>query len=100
MQNLYVVYLIYLYKKIACICSLFNLPLQENSMQNLSQIIFSKILNFKDILYKSLESIDDEQVSFYIDIFTSLIGNNLDELINENRLDFFQSIFLIMFLIF
>ena len=74
------------------ICSLFNLPLQENSMQNLSQIIFSKILNFKDILYKSLESIDDEQVSFYIDIFTSLIGNNLDELINENRLDFFQII--------
>ena len=74
------------------ICSLFNLPLQENNMQNLSQIIFSKILNFKDILYKSIESIDDEEVSFYIDIFTSLIGNNLEELINENRFDFFQII--------
>ena len=74
------------------ICSLFDLPLQENNMQNLSQVIFSKILVFKDILYKSFESIDDEQASFYIDIFSSMIGNNLEEFIDENRLDFFQVI--------
>ena len=74
------------------ICSLFNLPLQENNMQNLSQIIFSKILGFKDILYKSFDSIDDEQASFYIDIFSSMIGNNFEELIVENRFDFFQII--------
>ena len=73
-----------------CICNLFNFPLQENNMQNLSKIIFSKIATFKDILYKTFDSIDDEQASFYIDIFISMVGNNLEELIKENRSDYFQ----------
>ena len=59
-------------------------------MRNLAETIFSKIFKFKDILYKSMESIDDEQVSFYIDVFTSMIGNNIDELIEQKRFDFFQ----------
>ena len=75
-----------------CICSLLNLPLQENNMRNLAQIIFSKILQFKEILNKSFESIDDEQASFYIEVFTSMVGNNLDELLKENRIDFLEII--------
>ena len=75
-----------------CICSLLNLPLQENNMSNLAQIIFSKILQFKDILNKSIESIDDEQASFYIEVFTSMVGNNIEQLLNENRIDFFDII--------
>ena len=76
-----------------CICSLLNLPLQENNMSNLAQIIFSKILQFKDILNKSIESIDDEQASFYIEVFTSMVGNNIEQLLNENRIDFFDIIY-------
>ena len=75
-----------------CICSLLNLPLQENNMRNLAQIIFSKILQFKEILNKSFESIDDEQASFYIEVFTSMVGNNLEELLQENRIDFLEII--------
>ena len=72
------------------ICNLLSFPLQEDNMRNLAETIFSKIFKFKDILYKSMESIDDEQVSFYIDVFTSMIGNNIDELIEQKRFDFFQ----------
>ena len=77
-------------KHAECICNLFNLPLQENNMENLSKIIFSEIMKFKDILYKSFNSIDDEQASFYIDIFTSMVGNNLEEIIKKNMSDYFQ----------
>ena len=75
-----------------CICSLLNLPLQEDNMRNLAQVIFSKILQFKEILNKSFESIDDEQASFYIEVFTSMVGNNLDQLLQENRIDFLEII--------
>jgi hypothetical protein len=75
-----------------CICSLLYLPLQKEKMQNLAKIIFSKIFEFKDIFYKSIESLDDEQSSFYIDIFTLMVEQNMDEILKENRLDFFQII--------
>ena len=75
-----------------CICSLLYLPLQKEKMQNLAKIIFSKIFQFKDIFYKSIESLDDEQSSFYIDIFTLMVEQNMDEILKENRLDFFQII--------
>ena len=76
-----------------CICSLLYLPLQKEKMQNLAKIIFSKIFEFKDIFYKSIESLDDEQSSFYIDIFTLMVEQNMNEILKENRLDFFQIIF-------
>ena len=77
-------------KHAECICSLLNLPLQENNMRNLAQIIFSKIFQFKEILNKSFESIDDEQASFYIEVFISMVGNNLEQLLQENRIDFLE----------
>ena len=75
-----------------CICSLLYLPLQQEKMQNLAKIIFSKILLFKDIFYKSIGTLDNEQTSFYIDIFTLMVENNMEEILKENRLDFFQII--------
>ena len=75
-----------------CICNLLYFPLYKEKMRPLAQIIFSKILQFKDIFYKTFESLDDEQASFYIDVFTSMIENNFDEIINEKRYDFFQII--------
>ena len=79
-------------KHCECICSLLNLPLQENNMRPLAQIIFSKIAGYKDIFYKTIETLDNEQSSFYIDVFTSMVANNFEELLQENRLDFFQII--------
>ena len=75
-----------------CICGLLSLPLQEKSMRNLAQIIFSKIINFKDIFYKTIKTLDAEQASFYIDIFTLMVEKNTKEILKENRLDFFQII--------
>ena len=75
-----------------CICNLLNFPLNEGKMRPLAQIIFSKILQFKDIFYKTFESLDEEQVSFYIDVFTSMVENNFDEILNEKRYDLFQII--------
>ena len=75
-----------------CICNLLYFPLHFDSMKPLAQIIFSKILQFKDILHKTIESLDDEQTSFYIDVFTSMIKNNYAEILKEKRYDFFQII--------
>ena len=75
-----------------CISSLLSLPLNEERMRNLAQNIFSEIFKFKEVLNKSMESIDDEQASFYIEVFISLAGNNIEELIKENRIDLFKII--------
>ena len=75
-----------------CICSLLNLPLYKENMRDLAKIVFAKILQFKDIFYKSIESLDNEQTSFYIDVFTLMVENNFPEILKENRLDFFQII--------
>ena len=75
-----------------CISSLLSLPLDDEKMRNLAQNIFSEIFKFKEALNKSMESIDDEQASFYIDVFISLAGNNIEELIKENRIDLFKII--------
>ena len=75
-----------------CICSLLYLPLHQEKMQNLAKIIFSKILLFKDIFYKSIGTLDSEQSSFYIDIFTLMVENNMEEILKEKRFDFFQII--------
>ena len=74
------------------ICGLLNLPLNKENMRNLAQIIFSKILKFKDIFYKSIESLDEEQSSFYIDVFSLMIENNFEEIFKEKRFDLFQII--------
>ena len=75
-----------------CICSLLYLPLQEENMKTLAQYIFSKILQFKDIFYKSINSLDDEQASFYVDVFTIMAKNNIEEILNEKRIDLIQII--------
>ena len=75
-----------------CICNLLNLPLNEENMRTLAQFIFSKILQFKDIFYKTIESLDVEQTSFYIDVFTLMVKNNLEEIIKEKRFDLLQII--------
>lgn len=75
-----------------CICFLLQFPLHKDNMRTLAQYIFSKILNFKDIFYKSIETLDSEQSSFYIDVFTSMVDNNLEEILNEKRYDLIQII--------
>ena len=75
-----------------CIYYLLQFPLNNNNMKTLAQHIFSKILNFKDIFYKSIESLDADQSSFYVDIFTSMVQNNLKEILNEKRYDLIQLI--------
>ena len=75
-----------------CICYLLQFPLHKGNMRNIAQIIFSKVLNFKDIFYKSVESLDTEQCSFYVDVFTSMVENNLEEILNEKRYDLLQII--------
>ena len=47
--------------------------------------------NFKNVKNKPL-SLDNEQTSFYIDVFTLMVENNFPEILKENRLDFFQII--------
>ena len=56
-------------------------------MRNLVQIMFSKILNYKDIFYKSIDSLDTELSSFYVDVFTSMVENNLEQIFKEKRYD-------------
>ena len=75
-----------------CICYLLQLPLYEDKMRNLAQIMFSKILNFKVIFYKSMDSLDTEQSSFYVDVFTSMVENNLEQIFKEKRYDLIQMI--------
>ena len=75
-----------------CICFLLQFPLEKENMRTLAQYIFSKILNFKDIFYKSIKSLDNEQSSFYIDVFTSMVDNNLEEILKEKRYDLIQII--------
>ena len=75
-----------------CICYLLQLPLYEDKMRNLAQIMFSKILSFKDIFYKSMDYLDTEQSSFYVDVFTSMLENNLEQIFKEKRYDLIQII--------
>ena len=75
-----------------CICYLLQLPLHKNNMMDLAKFIFTKILILKDIFYKSLQSLDSEQSSFYVDVFTSMVQNNLENILNEKRYDLIQII--------
>ena len=79
-------------KQSECICYLLQFPLQNNNMINLAQFIFSKILNLKDIFYKSFDILDNDQINFYIDIFTNMVQNNLDKILEEQRYDLIQII--------
>ena len=73
-----------------CICFLLQFPLEKDFMRPLAQYIFSKILNFKDIFYKSIKTLDTEQSSFYIDVFTSMVENNIEQIVKEERYDLIQ----------
>ena len=75
-----------------CICYLLQFPLQKENMSQLAKYLFDKIYQFKDIFYKSIDNIDDKQASFYIDIFTLLIQNNLNQILKQKRFDLFQII--------
>ena len=81
-----------LQKQSECICALLEFPLYKDNMRNLSQFIFSKILLLKDIFYQSYNSLDNEQISFYIDVFTNMVQNNLKEILDEKRYDLIQII--------
>lgn len=72
-------------KQSDCICSLLTFPLQKDNMSNLTQYIFSKIISLKDIFYKSFNIIDNEQINFYIDVFTNFVGNNLNEILLNKK---------------
>ena len=61
-------------------------------MRNLSQYLFSKILSLKDIFYSSFNYIDNDQISFYIDVFTNLVQSNLNNIIEGKRYDLIQII--------
>ena len=75
-----------------CICNLLNFPLQNKNMSVLAQIVFGKISQFKEMFYKTIESLDNEQTSFYIEVFTSMAKQNLEEIFKEQRYDFIQII--------
>ena len=75
-----------------CICYLLQLPLHKDNMRELAKFIFSKILIFKDIFYKSIQVLDYEQSSFYVDVFTSMVQNNLEDILKEKRYDLIQII--------
>ena len=75
-----------------CICNLLYLPLQNKNMNILSQIVFGKIFQYKEMFYKTIESLDSEQTSFYIEIFTSMVKHNFEEILKEQRYDFIQII--------
>ena len=79
-------------KQSECICSLLQFPLQKDNMRNLTQYLFSKILSLKDFFYKSFNYIDNEQISFYIDVFTNMVQNNLNDILKGNRFDLIQII--------
>ena len=79
-------------KHCECICNLLNLPLHDEKMRPLAQFIFSKILQFKEIFYKTIESLDIEQTSFYIDVFTLMVENNMEDILKEKRFDLLQII--------
>ena len=79
-------------KQSECICSLLTFPLGKQNMNNLTQYIFSKILSLKDIFYKSFNLLDNEQISFYIDVFTNMVENNLNEILENKRYDLIQII--------
>ena len=73
-----------------CICYLLKFPLHKNKMSLLSKYVFSKIYQLKDIFYKSVKNLDENQTSFYKDVFTALIQNNINYILKEKRLDLFQ----------
>ena len=75
-----------------CIANLLYLPLHEPKMQTLANLIFGKINELKDVLYKRIKSLDEDQTYFYINVFTSLIENNIDTIFKEKRFDFFKII--------
>ena len=79
-------------KQSECICSLLTFPLGKQNMNNLTQYIFSKIISLKDIFYKSFNLLDNEQISFYIDVFTNMVENNLNEILENKRYDLIQII--------
>ena len=79
-------------KQSDCICSLLTFPLQKENMNNLTQYIFSKIISLKDIFYKSFNIIDNEQINFYIDVFTNFVGNNLNEILLSKKYELIKII--------
>ena len=79
-------------KQSECICSLLQFPLHKENMINLNQYIFSMFLSLKDIFYKSFDLLENEYVSFFIDVFTNMVQNNLNEILTTKRYDLIQLI--------
>ena len=76
-------------KHAECICLLLQLPLEIQDFQNLAKIIFSKVMQYKDIIYRK-EEFDEIEAGYYIKIFTALCTYNMEQIFTERRFDIFQ----------
>ena len=79
-------------KHAQCICNLLQLDYKENEVINCGQLIMSKVLPLKDIYYQNKNNFDEDEFSFFIQIFTSLVGNNCESIFKEQRFDLIQFI--------
>lgn len=73
-------------KHAECICVLLQLPFEEK----LVSIIYNKIIMFKDLYYQKKDQCDTEEIQFFVDIFSNLCSNNLDQIFKEKRFDLLQ----------
>lgn len=76
-------------KHAECVCLLLQFPLDNDEFQTLSQIIFSKVMQYKDLIYKK-EHFDPQETGYFIEIFTVLATYNIEQIFTEGRFDIFQ----------
>ena len=70
-----------------CICELLSIKEIQDNL-NINKKILEKIFIFKDKFYKEkIEYLEEDDICFYVDIFILFINNNLEEILNEKRID-------------
>lgn len=74
-----------------CICELLILQ-KENQLKDLGIFLFNKILPLQTTFYQSIENIEQDEASFFIDIFTTLVIYNIDQIYNEKQYDIIKLI--------
>ena len=77
-------------KQCDIICSLLQLNFDNESFSELGKVIVGRILGFKEKLYKNIMNLDEEEAGFYVEVFSTLIRNNMENLVKENRKDLVQ----------
>lgn len=73
-----------------CISLLLKLPFQQ--VNNLGQIILDRILAFKIRVAQAIQSENEDEIKFFIEIFVNLCENNLEDILSQNRIDLLQII--------